>query len=200
MAPDDRRCHLLDAAIWVFARKGYRNTSITDIVTRAEVARGTCYLYFDGKEEIFLAIVEKFHGQVKRAFEALDAAAVAVHGDGPRAVLEAGFKQWLEFFAAHRDVTRVVLREAGTIDPRFDQPFIQLRQAALTRFSARFRKFQELGFARPSIDPDLAASFQLGMFDELLNRFVLRDDHADINHLAAQLADFEWNGIRTDHR
>jgi len=118
---------------------------------------------------------------------------------GPRAALEAGFRQWLEFFAAHRDATRVVLREAATIDPRFDQEFAQLRQSALTRFSARFRKFQELGFARSSIDPDLAASFQLGMFDELLTRFVLRDDHADIGHLAAQLADFEWNGIRTDH-
>lgn len=199
MAPDDRRQHLLDAATWVFARKGFRSASISDIVIRAGVARGTCYLYFDGKEHIFLSIVGRFHGQVKRAFEALDAAAVEAQKHGPRAVLEAGFRQWLEFFAAHRDATCVVLREAGTIDPRFDEEFAQLRQSALTRFSARFRKFQELGFARPLIDPDLAASFQLGMFDELLTRFVLRDDHVDIGHLASQLADFEWNGIRTDH-
>ena len=36
----------------------------------------------------------------------------------------------------------------------------------------------------------------LGMFDELLNAFVLTDQDADLDALAAQLADFEWNGIR----
>jgi AcrR family transcriptional regulator len=200
LPPGVRRQHILDAATWVFARKGYRQAAISDIVARADVARGTFYLYFDSKEQVLLSIVEDFHGRVKRAFEALDAAAHAARAGGPRAILQASFRQWLEFFAAHRDATRVILREASAIDPRFEQGFNDLRQAALTRFASRFRTFQELGLARTSIDPQLAAHVQLGMFDELLNAFVLRDAQADLNALAAQLADFEWNGIRPDRK
>jgi TetR/AcrR family fatty acid metabolism transcriptional regulator len=200
LTPDLRRQQILDAATWVFARQGYRHAAVSDIITRADVARGTFYLYFDSKEQVFQSIVEDFHGRVKRAFEALDDAAHAARNNGARAILQASLRQWLEFFAAHRDATRVILREAGAIDPRFEQGFNDLRQAALTRFASRFRRFQELGFARPSIDPRLAAHVQLGMFDELLNAFVLRDGQADLNALAAQLADFEWNGIRPDRK
>src|SRR6187431_654451 len=39
LRPDQRRQQLLDAATWVFARKGFRNASITDIIQRAGVAR-----------------------------------------------------------------------------------------------------------------------------------------------------------------
>src|SRR4051812_1673416 len=196
LAPDTRRQQLLEAATWVFARHGYRNAGITAIVQRAGVARGTFYLYFDSKEQVFLAIVETFHARVKSAFEALDEAANAARSKGPQAMLSASFRQWLEFFAAHRDATRVILREASSIDPRFEQGFADLRQSAVTRFAARFRSLQQLGLVRSSIDPELAARFQIGMFDELLNTFVLRDEPFDVGAVASALADFEWNGVR----
>ena len=63
-------------------------------------------------------------------------------------------------------------------------------------FAARYRGFQQLGFVRPSIRPVLMAHLLIGMFDELLNAFVLTDADSDLDALAAQLADFEWNGIR----
>jgi AcrR family transcriptional regulator len=189
---------LLDAATWVFARKGYRRAGISDIIARAGVARGTFYLHFDSKESILLAVLDDFHDRTKRAFEALDAAATAARSFGPRAVLEASFRTWLEFFAAHRDATRVVLREAHAIDSRFEDAFSELRQSALTRFATRFRKFQEEGLASRSLDAELAAHFQLGVLDELLNWCVLSEAHLDIGTLASQFADFEWNGIRPD--
>src|SRR5262245_24922216 len=134
LAPDARRAQLLEAAIWVFARKGYRQAGISDIIARAGVARGTFYLYFDSKERIFLTIVEEFHARVSRAFEALDDAAAGALAHGPQGVLAASFTQWLRFFAEHRDATRVILREASAIDPRFEEGFANLRRSAVTRF------------------------------------------------------------------
>ena len=198
LAPAARRDQLLAAAVWVFARKGYRHAQISDIIARANVARGTFYLHFDSKERIFLAIVEDFHSGITRAFQAMDLAAVTAGTAEPRAVLKASFKSWLQFFAGHRDAALVVLREAGAIDPRFEEGFQSLRRVALMRFANRFRRFQQLGMARPSIDPDLVAHLQLGMFDQLLNGFVLRDQSVDLDQLADRLADFEWNGIRPE--
>jgi hypothetical protein len=91
-----------------------------------------------------------------------------------------------------------VLREAHAIDARFELALIELRQAALTRFATRFRKFQEDGLAARSLDPELAAHFQLGVLDELLKWCVLSETPLDIGNLASQFADFEWNGIRPD--
>ena len=194
LPPDQRRQQLLQAATWVFARKGYRRAGISDIIARAGVARGTFYLYFDSKEQVFLAIVEDFHQRLSRA---ITTTSETPHpAMDPEALLRASFRRWLGWFADNRDATKVILKEASSIDPRFEQGFADLRRSAVDFFAARYRSFQQLGFVRPSIRPVLMAHLLIGMFDELLNTFVLTDPDADLNALAAQLADFEWNGIR----
>src|SRR5688500_9035886 len=92
LPPDERRQQLLQAATWVFARKGYRHAGVSDIVARAGVARGTFYLYFGSKQQVFLSIVEDFHARIKRVLESLDDAAEAARTEGPRAVLRASFR------------------------------------------------------------------------------------------------------------
>jgi AcrR family transcriptional regulator len=195
MAPDDRRHQLLDAATWVFARKGYRRSGVSDIIARAGVARGTFYLYFTSKEQVFLAIVEAFHARIKQALANVDSHP-AVPADGPRGLLRASFRQWLDLIAANRDAATVILKEATSIDPRFEKGLADLRHSALVHFAERFHRMQQLGAVNASLSPEFIAHVQLGVFDELLNAFVLRDPHADLDALAAQLADFEWNGIQ----
>jgi AcrR family transcriptional regulator len=200
LSPDARRQQLLDAATWVFARKGYRQAGIDDVIARAGVARGTFYLYFEGKEQVFLAIVEAFHSLVKAALDGMDDAAEAVRVKGPRAMLQASFRQWLGFFAAHRDAARVVLKEASSIDPRFETGFADLRRSAHSHFAARVRTLQQIGAVSLTVDAATVAHFQLGIFDELLNAVVLPDPGADLDAVASQLADFEWNGLRPDRK
>jgi len=199
LPPDRRRHQLLEAATWVFARKGYRRAGVSDIIARARVARGTFYLYFDSKEQVFLAIVEAFHARVAAALASLSETPTLPAG-GARALLQVSFRQWLELVAANRDAATVILKEATSIDPRFEKGLADLRQAAIDHFSARLRHLQVLGLAHRSMVPRLVAHLQLGMFDELLNTFVLRDPAADLDALAGQLADFEWNGIRPDRQ
>lgn len=196
LPPDQRRQQLLEAATWVFARKGYRRAGVSDIIARAGVARGTFYLYFDSKERVFLAIVEDFHSRISRAIAATDQTPQFDATAGPRGLLQASFRRWLELFAANRDAATVILKEASSIDPRFEKGFADLRRSAVEFFAARYRRFQDLGFVRRSIDPELMAHLLVGMVDELLNAFVLRDPHTDLDALAGQLADFEWNGIK----
>ena len=55
----DRRTQLLTSARAVFAKKGYDEATVSEIVGRAGVAQGTFYLYFPGKEALAGAFAEQ---------------------------------------------------------------------------------------------------------------------------------------------
>jgi AcrR family transcriptional regulator len=54
----DRRTHVLDAALLVFARHGYRKASMDDVAKAADISRPGLYFYFSSKPELFRATVE----------------------------------------------------------------------------------------------------------------------------------------------
>src|SRR5690349_10056538 len=81
-----RRAAILRAAAGVFARRGYRDTNLQDVAAALGLAKGTLYLYYRGKEELFLAAVDqgmvRLREHVRAAHSAvpdpLDRLAVAV--------------------------------------------------------------------------------------------------------------------------
>src|ERR687893_784666 len=54
-----RRSDILTAARKLFFTKGFRDTTIDEIARVTELARGTVYLYFAGKEEIYATVLEE---------------------------------------------------------------------------------------------------------------------------------------------
>lgn len=81
---------ILAAALTLFGHYGYRRTSIDDIAQEAGIAKGTVYLYFKSKEEIFRALSQQLLDQV------LSAAGEAVRAHGTievrlRRIMEAKF-------------------------------------------------------------------------------------------------------------
>jgi len=54
-----RREDILNTARTVFFDKGFRDTTIDDIARAAELSRGTIYLYFGSKEEVYATVVEE---------------------------------------------------------------------------------------------------------------------------------------------
>jgi AcrR family transcriptional regulator len=195
LAPDERRRQLLAAATTVFAGRGYRAAGISDIVTEAGVARGTFYLHFESKAQVFLAIADDFYDRLEMAIAGSGTGWPTATSDG-RSFLRASFHRWFEFFHRHRLAATVMLKEGAAIDPRFDRGIAELRQSAYMHFAERVRCFQQVGMLRPSLSPDIVAHLQVGMFEELVKAFVLNTEHPDIDGLADQMADFEWNGVR----
>jgi AcrR family transcriptional regulator len=61
---------VLQAAIDLFARYGYRKTSVDEIAEAAGVSKRTVYLHFDGKEAIFRAMAEYMAEVTRERFEA----------------------------------------------------------------------------------------------------------------------------------
>ncbi|MDE1172965.1 MAG: helix-turn-helix domain containing protein [Parvibaculaceae bacterium] len=70
----DKRELILDAALELFRAHGFRRTSMEDIAEAAEIAKGTLYLYFRSKEELFTALSQKLGARV---LDAMDQAKIA---------------------------------------------------------------------------------------------------------------------------
>ena len=103
--------NILDAALGEFGEKGFSDSSIVGITTRAKVALGTFYTYFDSKEAVFAALVTDMSSRVR------DHVAPALGGardglDAERLALEA----YLGFVAGHKEVYRII-DEAEFVDP-----------------------------------------------------------------------------------
>ena len=56
--PEERKSELIDAAERLFTKKGYEDTTVSDIVLEIKVGQGTFYHYFRSKEEVLDAVVE----------------------------------------------------------------------------------------------------------------------------------------------
>jgi AcrR family transcriptional regulator len=75
--PETRPNELLEAALHIFAERGYANTRLEDVAASVGVTKGTIYHYFDTKEELLLQAIEHNH---ERAFQPLQQALGESHG------------------------------------------------------------------------------------------------------------------------
>src|SRR5437899_12501470 len=103
-ATKQRRSTILHAARAVFARKGYSETGVDDITATAGIAKGTLYLYFASKEQLYLeALLEDARRLDLESREAM-AAALTWEG-GLRAYGEVRFSE----FGGHEDFLRIYM-------------------------------------------------------------------------------------------
>jgi TetR/AcrR family transcriptional regulator of autoinduction and epiphytic fitness len=72
-ADPDKRRQILDGALAVFMAHGFDAATMSDIAAAANVSKGTLYVYFEDKEHLFVALIEREReSQKSAAFEALD--------------------------------------------------------------------------------------------------------------------------------
>ena len=70
--PFDRKGDIIDAAIDLFRAKGYDGTSLNDIVERAKISKGSFYLHFAGKKELFIECADRVFLDIDRKFSELE--------------------------------------------------------------------------------------------------------------------------------
>src|SRR5882672_12131387 len=71
MRDPDKSQNIIEAAVRVFARKGYYNSRVSDIAREAGIAAGTIYLYFKTKDDILVTLfrdkMTEFVGSLRKA-------------------------------------------------------------------------------------------------------------------------------------
>jgi AcrR family transcriptional regulator len=173
---EEKRRLILDAAVRVFARKGFHTSRVGDIAEEAGVAHGLLYHYFASKDEVLETIFRENWSLLLERIHAVEAS-----GEPSREQLRHVAAIVLRTWSHEPDVVRVLVREIAR------SAELQERIGDLVKPIEAIRRIIERGQGngefRADLDPALAAVLFYGGIDELLTGWVLGqlpDGDADV--------------------
>jgi len=185
----DRYQHILDAALQVFSRRGYRDASVDDIAGTAQTSKGGIYFHFPNKEAIFLALLQR---TATRLLEKIEDAAAST--DDPIVKADAALLTVLRTFVRHRALARLFMVEALGAGREFHQRMAEIRNDFTMIIKRHLDKAVEEGVIAP-IDTEIAARAWFGSLNEVITQWILSGRPKDLEDAYAVLRIFLLRSI-----
>ena len=187
----DKRERILDAAVKVFAKKGFHATRVSEVAKAAGVADGTIYLYFASKDDILVSLfedrVEKLLAYMKDELPKSPTAAGKM-----RRVIELQ----LGLLEGERDlaeVITVIIRQSSKLMKEFAAPKFN---AYLDAIAKVVESGQSAGEFRKDVSASLVARATFGALDGIALTWALgKAEQGGLVRAAGQLAELVLRGL-----
>jgi AcrR family transcriptional regulator len=163
----NRHQRILDAALQVFSRRGYRDASVDEIAETAQTSKGGVYFHFPNKEAIFLTLLER---TATRLLEKIEE--IIVSEENPIAKADAALLTVLRTFAKHRALARLFMVEALGAGREFHRRLAEIRTEFAAVIKRHLDRAVEEGAIGP-IDTEIAARAWFGSLNEVITQWVL---------------------------
>lgn len=190
---NDKRERILEAALTVFAERGFYNAKVSEVARAAGVADGTIYLYFKNKDDLLIQLFEdRMDFLIQRLNEELERSGGSVVHRIRRLIL-----LHLQIASIAPDLAEFItveLRQSSRFVKEYDNP----------KFAAYLRVLRDLieegqrdGTIRPELDSRLIVRTMFGALDEMLLTVTLmgRTREVDVDAMADMTADLLLGGI-----
>jgi AcrR family transcriptional regulator len=190
MEKQARRAQVLRHAKRIFARKGYHRTNVADIITRARIARGTFYLYFENKKDLFEELLEQVLREIALRIHRIR---LGPEEPEPAEQLRANLRRVVNFVLNERDLTNILMSHALGFDPELDARI----QSFYDRVAAQIQRSLDLGIVMGLVrqcDTRIAAYCILGGVKEIIAQ-ISRETPPDIDVLVEQILRFGLSGV-----
>ena len=155
---------LLQAAMDVFADRGYHGATVDDIVAASETSKGAFYHYFPSKQGVFLRLLDQLADLVESGVET-----AIERQQGALGKVEAALRVVLEVTSERRDLARILLIEAAALGPEFEQSRVGIHR----RFATLIRRHLDRAVADGDIPPQdtaLASAAWIGAINEVITQ------------------------------
>jgi AcrR family transcriptional regulator len=129
-----RRDDILDAAVQLFAQRGYQQTDMQELADKVGVGKGTLYRYFTSKDSLFLAAADRV---MVRMREAVDAEIEGI--DDPIVRIRQAIRAFLRFFAERPERVELLFQERAHFKHRKKPTFLQHREVNVERWRELYR-------------------------------------------------------------
>jgi len=189
---DNKREQIRKAALAVFSRRGFHETTVAEIAEEAGIAKGTIYLYFKNKNDLLLDLVRRNHEEIE-AEVALILEQERTPGEQIRAVVRQMLKYRREKFEVHRVLFTQYLRADDAQDPvirEMKQAMEKRVQMVMDiyREGVRQKEFRDL-------DPLFAVEMLSGMFHQFLLRDLSKPGGCPPEEQGDQILDLFFHGV-----
>lgn len=162
------RDRILQAALEVFAEKGYHGALVDDIVRASRTSKGAVYHHFPNKEALFLALVDEFAGRLA------EAVATAIDGaHGALGKVEAALTAGLQAFAGHRELARILLLESVSLGPAYQSKRLEIHERFASLIQTHLDEAVSEG-SIPPLDARVATLAWLGALNEVVIQWLYR--------------------------
>ncbi len=145
---------ILDAALEEFTRNGYAGTRLDDVAARAGITKGTIYVYFPSKEELFRAVVRKFRCPFLQDVNQFIAIPKKSTVEFLRGLLEFIYRT-MQADRKGREVFRLMIAEAE----RFPELAGEYHEEVIAPVIEKLREAIEQGVARGEVRRSAALEF-----------------------------------------
>jgi TetR/AcrR family fatty acid metabolism transcriptional regulator len=181
---------ILEAAVKVFARQGFHQSTVAEIAKEAGVADGTIYLYFKNKDDILVQffsyrakqVFESFREEVDRVETSLDKLRNLVH-------------RHLAEFQRDRDGAVVYQVETHQNSRLAEAQIKEMSQMYRDLISEIVEQGQQEGTIRRDLYVGLVKRFIIGAVDEVINTWLHSDGDYDLVSMADPLVELFIKGI-----
>ncbi|MCA9987942.1 MAG: TetR/AcrR family transcriptional regulator [Anaerolineales bacterium] len=164
--PEKTRGRILDAALNVFARKGYYEAKLDEIVDESHTSKGSIYFHFPNKERLFLALVDQFADLLeRRVTESIQDKEMGM------ARVRVALVTVLDTFARYRRPAKILLVQAVGLG----QPFEEKRLEINDRFASLIETYIKEAIIVGDIeatDTEVVAHAWMGAIYQLVIRWV----------------------------
>jgi TetR/AcrR family fatty acid metabolism transcriptional regulator len=188
----DKRSRILDAAVRVFAGRGFFNATVAEIARAAGVADGTIYLYFKSKDDLLLSLFEEKMAELTGSAQAALAAC-----QGAPARLRAFIQHHLAAVEKNPELAAVLIVELRQSAQAL-RPNEKARLSAYLELIAEVvRDGQEKGQIDASISPSVVKRAIFGALDELALGWLRSSRRTPLKKTAAGVAEWLVRGLST---
>jgi AcrR family transcriptional regulator len=166
ISAEEKRRLILDAAVRVFARKGFHTCRVGDISDEAGVAHGLLYHYFSSKDELLETVFRETWSDLLAAIREVEASEAPAR-EQLRQVAAIMLRAWRR----QPDLVRVLVRDVARSPALLGR--VDALDYALTEIAQIVERGQDDGDFRPDLDPRLASLVFYGGIETILTSWVL---------------------------
>jgi TetR/AcrR family fatty acid metabolism transcriptional regulator len=185
-----KRKTIIQAAIEVFGKKSFRDSNISEIARRADVAEGTIYQYFKNKEDLFFSI------PIEKTREFCNELELHLQGMiGPCNKIRKFIWYYLHFFRTNPEYGRILMLEM-----RVSRTFVKTKTYSFLRRSTSeilkiIKEGQEEGVIRVDANPYVIRQLTLGILEHVVTRWLLKGEKYDLMDSYEDISKLVIDGI-----
>ncbi|MCK5827470.1 TetR/AcrR family transcriptional regulator [Candidatus Bipolaricaulota bacterium] len=192
-----KKHRILDAALRVFAEKGFHNTTVSEVAKEACVGKGTVYLYFEGKEALLVAIFDELADHMIHIIDQLSLEGTQLRGAVGRLV-----SNQADIGRTKEQVFQLLSQQPFLTTLSLQQEKQSLIERLVAKLAARIGLATEEGLLR-HCDPTLAACVLLSM-PGAISLYAIANREANLPEslpeVTEELSEMLWIGLQKENQ